>query len=242
MVLQVKGLENYYGGKGGSGTYQTIINYIPPHDIYIEPFLGSGAIMRYKRPAPLQNIGIDLDVQVIYLWNQTIKEKQLASFDIMAGDGIEYLRKLKTGKVFFPSWLKVFIYLDPPYIIESRKDQKNVYLFEMCDTSHVELLKIITGIDKYKIAISCYENDLYKEYLGNWNCIKFNSTTRYGTATEFLYMNYKRPDRLHDYRYLGKDFRERERIKNKIHRHVDRLKSLPVLERNAILNAFRELS
>jgi len=242
MLLQVKGLENYYGGKGGSGTYQTIINYIPPHDIYIEPFLGSGAIMRYKLPAPLQNIGIDLDVQVIYLWNQTIKEKQLASFDMMDGCGIEYLRKLRTGKKNFPSWAKVFIYLDPPYLIKSRRDQRDYYLFEMCETSHIELLKIITGINKYKIAISCYENDLYKEYLKNWNCIKFNSTTRHGTALEYLYMNYKSPDKLHDYRYLGKDFRERERIKNKIYRHLKRLKSLPALERNAILNAFRELS
>ena len=242
MVIKVKGLERYYGGKGGSGTYQTIINYIPPHDIYIEPFLGSGAIMRYKLPAPLNNIGIDLDAQVSYLWNQAIKEQQLAPFNVTSGDGIDYLHKLITGKINFPGWTKVFIYLDPPYLIESRKSNKDVYLFEMDDTLHVRILETICGISKYKIAISCYENDLYKKYLKDWNCIKFNSTTRHGTATEFLYMNYESPDKLHDYRYLGKDFRERERIKNKILRHVSRLKRLPILERNAILNAFRELS
>jgi hypothetical protein len=41
----------YAGGKNGAGVYQTIINLMPPHDVYIEPFLGGGAIMRQKRPA-----------------------------------------------------------------------------------------------------------------------------------------------------------------------------------------------
>jgi hypothetical protein len=51
---------SYPGGKNGSGVYQTLINLMPPHDVYIEPFLGGAAIMRLKRPARL-NIGIDLD-------------------------------------------------------------------------------------------------------------------------------------------------------------------------------------
>jgi len=34
----------------------------PPHEVYIEPFLGGGAIMRQKRPA-LLNIGLDLDAR-----------------------------------------------------------------------------------------------------------------------------------------------------------------------------------
>lgn len=32
----------YKGGKAGAGVYQQIINQIPPHDVYIEPFLGGG--------------------------------------------------------------------------------------------------------------------------------------------------------------------------------------------------------
>ncbi len=38
---------------------------------------------------------------------------------------------------------------------------------------------------------------------------------------------------LHDYRYLGEDFRERERIKRKKQRWVNRLQTMPVLERQA---------
>jgi hypothetical protein len=41
---------------------------VPPHEVYIEPFLGGGAIMRQKRPA-LLNIGLDLDAAVIARFN-----------------------------------------------------------------------------------------------------------------------------------------------------------------------------
>lgn len=41
----------YLGAKSGSGVFQTIINLIPPHDTYIEAFLGTGAVMKRKAPA-----------------------------------------------------------------------------------------------------------------------------------------------------------------------------------------------
>ena len=49
----------YPGGKNGAGVYQQIINLMPPHDVYIEPFLGGAAILRLKRPAG-RSIACDL--------------------------------------------------------------------------------------------------------------------------------------------------------------------------------------
>ena len=42
---------SYPGGKAAPGTFQKIINLMPPHEVYIEPFLGGGAILRKKLPA-----------------------------------------------------------------------------------------------------------------------------------------------------------------------------------------------
>ncbi|ODS30416.1 MAG: D12 class N6 adenine-specific DNA methyltransferase [Candidatus Scalindua rubra] len=48
-------------------------------------------------------------------------------------------------------------------------------------------------------------------------------------------------EELHNYRYLGDTFRERERIKLKSERWIRRLKTIPVLERQALLSAISDL-
>jgi hypothetical protein len=55
-------------------------------------------------------------------------------------------------------------------------------------------------------------------------------------------MNYPPPVELHDYRYLGDNFRERERITKITKNWVARLKKKPVLERNALLSAMNSLN
>ena len=50
----------YPGGKDAEGVYQRIINLMPPHRVYIEPFVGGGAILRRKRPAESSTV-IDQD-------------------------------------------------------------------------------------------------------------------------------------------------------------------------------------
>jgi hypothetical protein len=60
------------------------------------------------------------------------------------------------------------------------------------------------------------------------------------TATEWLWYNYPEPVALHDYGFLGENFRERERIKRKKQRWTDRLRTMPILERRALLAAIGE--
>lgn len=88
----------------------------------------------------------------------------------------------------------------------------------------------------YKILLSTYPNGIYKKKLKHWKVIEYKSPTRRGVRTELLYMNFDNKEgKLHDYRYLGKDFRERERIKKKIKRWNNKLIKLPITERNAII-------
>ena len=89
--------------------------------------------------------------------------------------------------------------------------------------------------------ISGYWSALYADALKDWNSTHFQAMTRGGrTATEWLWYNYPEPVALHDYRFLGENFRERERIKRKKQRWTERLHSMPILERRALLAAIRE--
>jgi DNA adenine methylase len=65
--------------------------------------------------------------------------------------------------------------------------------------------------------------------------VTYTGVTRRGPREECLWMNYPEPLQLHDYRYLGKDYRERERINRKRKTWRRRLAAMPALERYAIL-------
>lgn len=243
----------YPGGKNASGTYQKIINLIPPHQVYIEPFLGSGAILRLKKPAPMANIGMDADSKVIEAFEESIslpfkevKGVGIPHLSLFIGDAIEYLRALETNYDAFPRYYgrkkgETFIYLDPPYLHDTRSHLW-LYRYEMSKADHIKLLEVILRLP-CMVAISGYESALYNDYLAAWRKTSFNAITRGGTCkTETVWMNYPEPLQLHDYRFLGNDYRERERIKRKKDRWTSRLASMPTLERYAILAAIQQLN
>ncbi len=73
---------SYPGGKNGAGAYQRLINQMPPHNTYIEPFLGGGAIMRNKLPAK-QNVGVEIDEKVFHSWQTFLCEAEEKVFRII---------------------------------------------------------------------------------------------------------------------------------------------------------------
>jgi hypothetical protein len=84
---------------------------------------------------------------------------------------------------------------------------------------------------------------MYAKALKGWNSIRYQAMTRGGSqATEWVWFNFPPPVALHDYRYLGKNFRERERIKRKKARWTARLERMPVLERQSLLAAIEDFS
>jgi len=89
------------------------------------------------------------------------------------------------------------------------------------------------------IMISSYANPIYDALLKGWRKLEFQAMTRQGLATEVLYCNFQEPIALHDYSFLGENFTQRQRIKRKVSRHVERLMGLPQLERMAIYEALR---
>ena len=285
----------YPGGKNGAGVYQTLINLMPPHDVYVEPFLGAGAIMRMKRPAKL-NIGIDLDSLVISAWaaaqakvtvpaaiagngerrrqespdpartaasaendftrspraesddtgsqiaETAERQRQyldLASLSLPSGPGEFSFRHCDAMEFFrhgFAPTPATLVYCDPPYV-RSTRTPRDVYQYEMTDAQHLELLSLIKELP-CMVMISGYSSPMYAKALKGWNATSFQTGTRGGRpAAEWVWYNYDRPVELHDYRFLGQDFRERERIKRKMKRWTERLKRQPLLERQALLAA-----
>jgi len=266
----------YPGGKNGAGVYQTLINLMPPHEAYIEPFLGGGAVMRLKRPARL-NIGIDLVPSAVSamreafpaagviagdddgrrrrspvpamgsvrsgsgnggngdersLSAETVRNGDAAAFLFECRDGIEFLRKYAFGG-------RELVYCDPPYLMETRSGRR-LYEYEMSAGQHRRLLRCLRSLP-CAVIISGYWSEMYAQELNGWTTTTFQSMTRGGRqATEWLWFNFPQPIALHDYCFLGKDFRERERIKRKKARWVERLRTMPILERRALLCAIAE--
>lgn len=83
----------------------------------------------------------------------------------------------------------VFVYLDPPYLPDTRK--KYLYKYEMNKGEHIELLEVIKN-HPGKILISGYDNDLYNQMLPEWNKASINTLVEGGVhRKETLWMNYE---------------------------------------------------
>lgn len=216
-------MSRYPGGKNGAGTYQRIINLIPPHRVYIEPFAGSAAILRHKRPAQA-SVAIDLDEAAVDELSGTLEG--IPGCSIFHGNGIVYLEKY--------AWVgDEFVYCDPPYLMQTRTSGK-MYNEEMTDADHIRLLDVLLWKVPAPVMLSGYKSEMYREALVNWHRIDFQAMTRGGLRNESLWLNYRPPALLHDDSYLGENFRERERIKRKRKRWAAKFEALPVAERGAI--------
>lgn len=209
----------YIGGKSQSGVYQRIINLMPPHEVYIEPFLGSGAILRLKKSAAV-SYGVDRVAP-----NPALQ----ALAHVVQGCGIDFLDGYR--------WQgNELVYADPPYVLSTRGGRE-YYEHEMTDADHVRLLSVLKSLP-CPVMLSGYPSPLYDDALTGWEREEFQVMTRGHTwATEVLWFNYPRPKTLHDLSYVGTDYRDRLRIKRKKARWVARLKKMPPHERAALFSA-----
>jgi len=227
---------SYLGSKAQAGVWQRIICQMPAHSFYIEPFFGSGQIYWRKLPA-IRNVIIDADAGMIKKFSADprarigVAGRQPLSETTRAIVG-DALLELATLKPTLPA--DAVVYCDPPYVLSTRTSYHR-YKFEMTDDQHAALLALVQEMPCH-VLISGYPSKLYAQKLKTWRCISYRTRTRGRTLTECLWCNFPEPTELHDWRFIGKNYRERLTLKRFATRFLTRLDAMPALKRNFVLN------
>lgn len=210
----------YPGGKGKC--FQRLVNLMPPHRVYIESHLGGGAVMSGKLPAE-HSIGIDIDPRVIERWQAKGAD---ARYDFICGDAATYLANLGLQG-------DELVYADPPYLHSTRRKPR-LYRHEYTDDDHERFLDVLTS-RRCMVMLSGYDNPLYRRRLGDWNRVSFKANSHVGLRDEVVWMNFEPPAVLHDGRYLGDTFRERQGAKRRCASLERKLSALDPRERAEVL-------
>lgn len=219
-------MNGYPGAKAGAGVRQQIISLMPPHQVYVEPFLGSGQIFYAKKPAEY-SIVADLDAGLI---RGHIERRRPRTVYLVA-DALELLPSLKLTR-------RDLVYLDPPYHPAARSRAK-IYRHELDARAHSRLLAMVDRLS-CNVILSGYNCEAYDRALSGWHRLDYGTMTRGGPRVESAWCNFTPYLAMHDVRFVGANFRERERIKRKRSRWVSRFKAMPPAERNCIAEALRE--
>lgn len=240
-----------------------IIGQMPPHESYLEPYFGSGAIFFNKTPCRVETIN-DLDGEIVnffkvcreapdalgrmLLFTPWSREEYMNSFEGEAESDVERARRfaiqcwmtLGAGNTRQRGWRhstakdkdggpdnpklwgrlpdivrqvaerlataqienrpaldvinrfngdRVLLYVDPPYVRDTRTAHSDAYNHEMTDADHVELLETLIK-HKGMVLLSGYESDLYNDLLQGWQKTKKNTTAESGKRRiECLWMN-----------------------------------------------------
>jgi len=132
--------------------------------------------------------------------------------------------------------LTTFVYLDPPYLLDSRRSRRQLYEWELTDDQHAELLDTSLRLPCL-VMISHYPHPLYARSLAGWRSFTFQSQTRGGrSAVEQVWCNYPPPAELHDARFVGGNKRERERVRRRVRNWTQGLARMQPAERQAVLD------
>lgn len=230
--------QSYFGGKSGAGVYQSIINHIPPHRVFMSLFAGNCGVFKNMRRAEWSIIN-DIDPDVGRAWHATGLDVA-GDLRLYIMDALVFLRTQLTSPEYSRLLKHTFIYLDPPYLKETRKSQSDTYRYEFGKFwQHNELIETVKSLPSYiKVMISHYPCDLYDNELSDWNTFDFKAQTRRGQAVERIYMNYELNGTLHDYSYIGRNFRQREAYNRQLVNFTKKLDRMEPLLRNAMLQAY----
>lgn len=226
-------MKSYPGSKGASGVAERIIRQMPPHRTYIELFAGSAVVFRRKRPAEY-SVLVDKDPSACAALTAAVAGRG-DIVDVVCADWQKVIVAPKTTRA---NCADTLVYADPPYLRETR-----TRLFWDCElASAIEHSSFLAAmiVQRCMVMISGPWSELYESMLHDWRQVRIPTMTRGGLRKECLWCNFPEPTLLHDPRFAGGDFRERERIKRKRKRWASRFAAMGFGERQAVAEALVE--
>ena len=82
-------------------------------------------------------------------------------------------------------------YVDPPYMMGTRRDTAADYAHELTDAQHIELLGFLRGL-RGKVVLSGYHSDTYQNLLADWSRVDIAALADGASKrTECVWMNFK---------------------------------------------------
>jgi len=216
-------VRNFVGSKAVSGAAQKIVSMLPAHERFVEAFAGKAAVTRLCRPAQ-STVLIERDPDTAAQLATSIG----ARVKVIVGDALEVLQPSMCDR-------DTVVYCDPPYLMSARSCKRKYYKFDYDDDWHVGFLEWAKSLP-CNVLISGYWSQLYATTLQDWRVESFQVQSRGGPRQEYVWCNYAVPEKLHDTRYIGESYIERQRIRRKAARWVKMLKAMPPGERQAILD------
>jgi DNA adenine methylase len=193
---------------------------MPPHRVYVEAFVGGGAVLRHKRPAQ-REIAVDRSLDCLARLSHHVSARVF----LVCADAIEFLQSYEFAG-------DELVYCDPPYLPELRR-QKRVYRHDMTSRDHIELIATLTALP-CRVMISGYPSDIYDSLLALWNREQFKARTNREWVTEAVWFNYAKPTLLHDGRFDADDARRRHTLRKRLARLHRRVVKMSVAERSEL--------
>jgi DNA adenine methylase len=222
-------LNGYPGSKGGSGVAQRIIRQMPPHQTYVELFAGHATVFCVKRTA-IHNLLVEIDPSTCRTLQGYLAIRSICGVNVLCEDA---LRVLATHPAIQDPL--TLVYADPPYLRSVRTRLFYDWEFDSAE-QHIRLLQAMLQAN-CMCMVSGYWSPLYAEMLESWRHVSYQIMTRGGVRQEYLWCNFPTPTLLHDSRFAGENYRERERIGRKRDRWARRFVAMPAAERQVIAQA-----
>ena len=191
-------------------------------------------MMRRILDPSIKKLAIEIDPSQFFRLSGEFANE--SSYFIEHGNVLEYIQDPKLKMYLFHNPDNV-LFMDPPYPLEAISSKNKIYKYSWTNKDHQKFISLVKDL-RCKVLICSYHNELYDTELKDWRKLEYQVYDHaHNLKTEVLWMNYPEPTKLACTRFLGSNHRQRENLKRKKKRWLEKLANMKRYERLALLDA-----